>query len=268
MRPCNCRICKPEASDLTAPGNRELIEGVRAHGWHMYHAAEGAIDWLYTIGFEHTFDEPEVVISGFALDGMATMLADVADFYGRGGEFAEARMIEQPDDATLMLRRVDELWLERELFLAAGWFNRGPIRVAQAYVSTADNVPWPLQPRLWLPASEQSISWRSLLSSGEHDWRHPVPWDTRVLVNKSITTGREWAYVVIHDESGDWQCMDGFEYSTDDFELVPLFAILEIDPSVAEVLELAPGERAWREAPDAAWQRERFKARESQDGPA
>ena len=96
----------------------------------MYHAAESAIDWLYTIGFEYTFDEPEVVISGFALDGMAAILADVADFYARGSEFAEARM-SATDDATLMLRRVDDLWIERELFLAAGWLNRGPIRVAR-----------------------------------------------------------------------------------------------------------------------------------------
>ena len=83
-----------------------------------------------------------------------------------------------------------------------------------------------------------------------------------MLVSKSITAGREWAYVVIHDEAGEWQCMDGHEFTTDDFELVPLFAILEVDPSVAEVLELAPGERAWRDGPDLPWQRERYPARE------
>jgi len=225
----------------------------------MYHAAEGSVDWLYTIGFEHTFDEPEVVISGFGLDGMAAMLGDVADFYASGGEFAEARMIEQPDDAALVLRRVHQQWVDSELFLAANWFNRGSTRVAQAVVSSADNAPWPLQPRLWLPAAEQSINWLTLVAPGESDWRHAIPWDTRVLVNRSITAGRERAHVVIHDQAGDWQCMDGFGFKPDEFELVPLFAILEVDPSVAEVLELAPGERAWRDAPDSDWQRERFQ---------
>jgi hypothetical protein len=262
MRPCNCRICFSEPRDLDIEANRSLIEGVQANGWHMYHVAEGSVDWLYSIGFEHSFDQPEVAISGFGQEGMAAMMGDVADFYARGGEFAEARIIEQPDDAVLMFRSVHPEFFDSELFLAAAWFNRSLTRAAQGVVSSAENAPLPLQPRLWLPAAEQSINWRSFLSLDAGDWRHPIPWDTRVLVSKSITAGREWAYVVIHDEAGGWQCMDGYEFTPDDFELVPLFAILEIDPSVAEVLDLAPGEQAWRDGPDAAWQRERFKARQ------
>ena len=178
---------------------------------------------------------------------MAAMMGDVADYFARGGEFAEARILEQPDDAALMFRSVHPELLDSELFLAAAWFNRSLTRVAQGVVASGDNAPLPLQPRLWLSAAEQSINWRSFLSLDAGDWRHPVPWDTRVLVSKSITAGREWAYVVIHEQAGEWLCMDGHEFTTDDFELVPLFAILEVDPSVAEILELAPGERAWRD---------------------
>ena len=208
----------------------------------MYHVAEGAIDWLYTIGFEHSFDQPEVVISGFALDGMATMIADVADFFARGGEFAEARILEQPDDAALMFRSVHP-----ELARLGALPRRGLVQPQPDARRAGRRGRRPTTRRCrcsrasGCPAAEQSISWRSFLSLDAGDWRHPVPWDTRVLVNKSITAGREWAYVVIHDEAGEWQCMDGHEFTPDDFELVPLFAILEVDPSVAEVLELAPG---------------------------
>lgn len=257
MRPCTCRICTSEPGDLAAPANRSLIEGVQEHGWFMYHISGEWLSWVYSMGFEHSFDQPEVIMSGFSQPDMALALQAVAGHFAAGGEYAEDRPIAQVGDDELGLHAVHPDWLATELFHGAEWFNRGVRRASQVVLLSADP-PWPRPPRLWLPPSEQSIEWRAFAAPGSVEWPHPVPWKTPVYVSKSIMRSGEWIYSVIHDSDDDWHCMDGFEFTVDDLEIAPLAAILDRDPGVSRLLDLAPGEMAWREGPAAEWQREKY----------
>lgn len=257
MRPCQCRICQPESGDLAITPSRELIESVRANGWHSYHVTGSWHSWAYTMGFEHAFDRPEVVASGFAESDMGVMLGAIADYFA-GGEYVEDETVARLGDDELGLQLVHPDWLATELFVGAQWFNRGIKRAAQVVLLSADP-QWPKPPRLWLPPSEQSIEWRAFVAQGDVEWPHPVPWHTPVLVNQSIMRRGDWIFSVFHDDEDDWQCMDGFEFTVDDLELVPLSAILERDASVIQLLDLPQGEMAWREAPDAPWQRQPFE---------
>jgi hypothetical protein len=123
--------------------------------------------------------------------------------------------------------------------------------------SAPGNLPWPEQPRLWLPPSQQAIrSWRLFNTPDDADWQYPLEWHTPVMVPKAITHGTEWIYAVHHDHDGDWACVDGFDHpNSKDWELVALSVIIDLDETIAEVLDLAPGERAWRDQPHTAWQR-------------
>jgi hypothetical protein len=258
MRPCTCRICTNEPDDVDTPANRTVIENVGTHGWHSYHVAGSWVSWLYSMGFEHSYDQPEVVMSGFGQSDMALMTRKVAEYFAEGGEYAEDRTLVSVGDDELGLHAVHPDWLHTELFLGAEWFNRGISRASQI-VLLSEDPPWPKQPRFWLPPAEQSIEWRAFVSDGDVEWRHPLPWKTPVLVSQSIMRRGEWIFSVFHDHADDWQCLDGYEFTADDLELVPLSAILERDPAVAGLLDMPRGERAWRERPDAPWQRATFE---------
>lgn len=255
MRPCTCRICTSEPGDVDTHGNRTVIEGVQEHGWWQYHVRGAWISWLYTMGFEHSFDQPEVVMSGFAETDMALMAGKVAEYFAGGGAYGEDEVLVKVHDDELGLHAVHPDWLRTELFVGARWFNRGMRRASQI-VLLSEDPPWPEQPRFWLPPSQGPIEWRAFVSGGQVDWPHAVPWHTRVLVSQSIMRRGEWISSVIHEADGEWQCLDGYEVTTDNLELVPLSAILERDPGVVRLLDLPAGEMAWRAERDAPWQRQ------------
>ena len=62
--------------------------------------------------------------------------------------------------------------------------------------------------------------------------------------------------LVTHDaDDGGWQFLCGTTNEEDDARIVALSTILRIDPTVAEVAELPPGWRTWREGVGQPWQR-------------
>jgi hypothetical protein len=62
--------------------------------------------------------------------------------------------------------------------------------------------------------------------------------------------------LVCHDDDGDWQFLCGTTDAPDHCRLVCLKDMVERDPSVNDIADLAPGWRAWRERVGAEWNRE------------
>jgi hypothetical protein len=70
--------------------------------------------------------------------------------------------------------------------------------------------------------------------------------------------------LVTHDdeEPRGWQCVNGHGDTDDRTGGIPVHAehVLERDPSVAELVDLAPGWHAWRETETDSWIREPIAA--------
>jgi len=76
------------------------------------------------------------------------------------------------------------------------------------------------------------------------------------ITTRPVMDGTSWIALVSHDEDDDgWQFIGPEGAAMDQAMLVGLSEVLERDPSIAELADLPLGWRAWRETPDALWQR-------------
>lgn len=88
------------------------------------------------------------------------------------------------------------------------------------------------------------------------DWPFDDPPNLATITTRSIMDGTEWIAMVSHDEDdGSWQFLPAGGFDENDAMVVGLHHFVEKDPSVAELADLPLGWRAWRQTPDAPWQR-------------
>jgi len=91
-----------------------------------------------------------------------------------------------------------------------------------------------------------------------NSWPFADPPNVAVFTSRRIIDGKDWVHYVSHDEEdGAWQ-FHPYSGPTPESEaaVVGLRTIVELDPSVAELHDLPLGWCAWRERPDASWQRQ------------
>lgn len=103
-------------------------------------------------------------------------------------------------------------------------------------------------------------------SKGEQDrmkvddptWLFPDERNVAVFTSKSILHHRDWVYYVTHDQDdGAWQF---HPYSgvvpVNEAVVASLESIVKLDRSLELLADLSVGWHAWRESPDAEWERE------------
>ena len=78
--------------------------------------------------------------------------------------------------------------------------------------------------------------------------------DTAVFTTKSIFNKSEIiAYVFHHEEDGAWEFIGNSIYEEDDYIILSLREIIEIDKSVLEIADLPLGFEAFRERKEEKW---------------
>jgi hypothetical protein len=88
------------------------------------------------------------------------------------------------------------------------------------------------------------------------DWPFDQPWNCATLTMRRVLDGSEPILLVAHDSDDHaWQFIGTSDASVEDGRLVCLQEILELDPTVREVADLAPGWQAIREQVGGAWTR-------------
>ncbi len=77
-----------------------------------------------------------------------------------------------------------------------------------------------------------------------------------VITTRGIIDGTEWiALVSLDEEDGGWQFIGPRGARMDEAMVVALSSVFEKDQSIGELADLPLGWRAWRDGPDAPWQR-------------
>lgn len=75
---------------MTTPENpkyRKLIDDIQQHGWHCLHVLpgpDGEAGFSYSIGFQATYDAPEVVIFGLQRSKAQALLGECANLLAAG----------------------------------------------------------------------------------------------------------------------------------------------------------------------------------------
>ncbi len=87
------------------------------------------------------------------------------------------------------------------------------------------------------------------------------PLNTAVITNKNIINHSGWIGHVSHDKKdGGWQFLElKNKQSPEDAAVISLEQIIQIDPSVTELVDLPLGWHAWRETKDSPWKRGKAK---------
>jgi hypothetical protein len=88
------------------------------------------------------------------------------------------------------------------------------------------------------------------------DWPFDDPPNVATITTRPVIDGSSWIALVSHDEDdGGWQFIGPEGPLEEQVMVVGLGSILKRDPSIAELAELPLGWQAWRDGPDAPWQR-------------
>ena len=87
-------------------------------------------------------------------------------------------------------------------------------------------------------------------------WPFEEPKDMAVFTTTAILAGEDWVYFVTHDdEDGFWQFHGEQDSGIEGAKLSSLEKLFTLEPRIAELANLPLGWCAWRDAPDAPWQR-------------
>lgn len=94
------------------------------------------------------------------------------------------------------------------------------------------------------------------------NWPFDLPKKKMVLTSRRILEDGAPIYYVSHDVGGEvWQFHphEDFGEKDEDVKLATLKSVFLLDESIGELGDLPEGWHAWREAPDAEWQREKIQ---------
>ncbi|MDQ0110683.1 hypothetical protein [Paenibacillus harenae] len=81
--------------------------------------------------------------------------------------------------------------------------------------------------------------------------------NTMVLTTKDVIENKRGILFVSHDaDDGMWQFHSGTDVNMEDAMLVALEEIVELDPTITAVADLALGWVAWRDDKLSPWKRE------------
>jgi hypothetical protein len=91
------------------------------------------------------------------------------------------------------------------------------------------------------------------------DWPFDDPPNLAVITIRPILDGSAWIAFVSHDEDdGGWQFHGPDKSDASEAMVVALHRVFEKDNSIGALADLPLGWQAWRDSPQAPWQRARL----------
>ncbi|RST49931.1 hypothetical protein [Variovorax sp. DXTD-1] len=97
-------------------------------------------------------------------------------------------------------------------------------------------------------------------------WPFDQPRNCATVYSKSVLDRSKPILVVSHDEDDHaWQFLDGISEELEDLAIAGLGHVLEIDPAIVQLADLAPGFRATRAGSEEQWIIERVPPDEDEE---
>jgi hypothetical protein len=261
---------QPSHGDQQEQGWRE---GIAQHGWLVISVpGDGERPgFQFTAGLTGR-DLPELIVYGLADEVGMHALNDVAQRMADGARYADGEVLPDVLDGGYRTQLWDATWLQDPLGAAFRLYGKDRVRVRQLVVPDLDDrLPWEdehsdpdLQPLLFVAPNGRGP--RRAGPEEVDDDGHAVPagWDLPqdphlgVIVSGPVDSRDLPVLLVVHDDDGDWQVLDGVaEPEVDTAKVVCLHHVVEQDPTLREVLRTLPaGHEAFRDEVDGQWQYE------------
>jgi hypothetical protein len=236
--------------------DRRILGDIARVGWSVIGIEESdeGPGYAFSVGITHTLGRPELVVMGLPFPIAGGIVNTIGDLMRQGREFAAgSRSDDVLDGRTAEFVAVDPRFY-REYFGYARWVNRGS--------------DFPMLQCVWpdkedrFPGEEgydaRFFQLQRVLgptSHFPHGWPFPDPPNVASFTTRHV--GREGKPVtrVFHDDDdGAWQFQSAEGWETnDDIMVVSLHAMLDRDPTVADLGNLPCGWQATRAAPGEEW---------------
>jgi hypothetical protein len=275
-RSCDCHVCRTEP--LSEPSDVTCVAHVLEHGWHVMVVGAGSCDcgspdcgdsdegpaFAYTVGLPHQFGHPELVMSGQRGELMHRALNAAARMVQQGHDFRAGVLTENVIGRFPVL--AEHLTVEacQELLRFSWWFHRWPGPGVQLVWPDTAGI-WPWQPGATTMATDlQPPGWRVPSPrrgavAPDPPWPFPVGPDELVWTCRCIN--REGASISLVARDLDdgveaWQLLCASDHTQDLLETVErvhMAHLVRSAPSLYDLVDMLPGERAWRDAPWLPW---------------
>jgi hypothetical protein len=233
--------------------DRKLLADVKKHGWHVIavEADEDGPAFAYSIGLQHTFKHPEMIVFGLDVRVMHSMINGIGEEVKNGSQFEHLDESDDVLDGYNVCFRTVEKRHYPDYFGYARWFYRGDKFPALQCV-------WPdAQHRYpWHPESHEKFRERHPILSDDVSWPFHEGKNHAAFTTKPVLRGGLSILLVVHDKDGDWQFLCGTTNQSRDGQVVSLGCILQHDPTLAAVADLPLGCQASRKKLGGRWRRE------------
>jgi hypothetical protein len=244
--------------DLPQPADehdRKLLADVNEHGWHVIGVMESREGpaFAYSIGLYRSFSHPELILIGLPVPVMHKII-NVAGEKTRSGECFE-HLAEDDDilQGYSVSFRTFARRHYREYLGFARWFYQGDEFPVLQCVWPDSQHHYP-----WHPQAQPAFAERQPVLSDDTSWPFHEGANRAVFTTRPVLESGHPILLVTHGQDGDWQFLCGTTNRSEDGRVVSLGAILERDPTLAEVANLPEGFRAQRRQQGARWKRERL----------
>jgi hypothetical protein len=244
----------PEPQDDT---DRWLLEQIRHPGWAVVgiEASDEGPGYSFSVGVYHTLDQPEVVVMGLRQRDATLLINDVGERMRAGQRFAPGDRSDDlaegyPTAFVGMDRRYYHEYLGYAHWLYRGWDFPA---VQLVWPDKAGVFPWePGYNARFFP--HQRVL--GPVAGWPHGWPFPAPPNQATFTSRQVVRDGRPIRLVTHDaDDGSWQFLSGDPVTTADGMVVSLQAVLDRDPTVAELGNLPPGWRAVRADAGSPWER-------------
>lgn len=256
------------------------IQAVEQYGCHVLQvsAAEDSPEFSYSMGLAETLKCPEIVVMGLAPAVSLWMINEIRDRVRDGLELKSGLQLEGLLERgyACELRQVRPQWYEWLLGWTTWFYGSQDYPALQCvWPDKEHRFPWDRgfnagwvyqQPMLDRVDEVEARMDRMIASIKRSEGQCNCPIDTAnwpfeddprlaTLTQAHVSVGAHPVLLVIHDEDGAWQMLDG---SPEPRDLLTdrLHHLVDADPTLASIADLPRGWRAWRTKEGYKWHRE------------
>lgn len=239
------------------PSDEKIAADVEEHRLSVMMIEEGedGPKFAYSIGLYHNFQHPEVIVFGLNHQVAAWAINEIAR------RIQTSERCEIGKEVEGLLEGYNCTFREVPQKCHSDYFG-----YAMAFYKGSDfpalQLVWPDKQKRWPWEAEFNPDWlwqQPLLENWpqESSWLFDEPRNLGVFTTSPVLYEHYPILWVYHDgEDGAWQFLCGTTNEPEHCHLVCLKDIVEIDPSINELADLAPGWKAWREDTSKPWQKE------------
>ena len=236
--------------------DRIILGQIAEYGWMVMgiQAEKETPSYSFSVGMYHTLGTPELFIMGQKPQTAQGLINHAGKSTREGRRFVAGERTDGVLAGYPAVLVAVEPRFYREYFGYARWFYRGSnFPVFQIVWPDRDGrFPWDEgypAPLFW----QQRVLGRT--DRWPHGWPFPDPPNVATYTTRQVVREKQPIRLVEHDKDGEWQFHTGDSVSTTDAMIVALEQMLILDPSLADLGNLARGGRAARPSGEGAWER-------------